>query len=162
MVEALADVIGACPTQGPGALEYTQDPRWRSWAAAAKLAPSRPLPDSGAEWDLVRTCLQWDPSARVTMASAKQCAWFAERVATPEAAPMSQAGTCVDASTLGTACADASTRHAEASSGRDVLAWLQTDLSPPCDDPRVFGEAVLLQRALPLVQAPLRGQVRLH
>ena len=100
MVQALADVIGACPTQGPGALEYTRDQHWKSWAAAAKLAPSRPLPDSGAEWDLVRTCLQWDPSARVTMASAQQCAWFAERVATPEAAPTSQpeAGTRADAS----------------------------------------------------------------
>ena len=90
MVQALTDVIGACPTQGLGALEYTRGQPWRSWAAAAKPAPSRPLPDSGAEWDLVRACLRWDPSARVTMASAKQCAWFAERVAsgTPvEAAP---------------------------------------------------------------------------
>ena len=87
MVQALADVIGACPTQGPGAMEYTRDQHWRSWAAAARPAepPSRPLPDSGAEWDLVRTYLRWDPSARVTMASAQQCAWFAERVATPEA-----------------------------------------------------------------------------
>ena len=58
MVQALTDVIGACPVQGPGALEYTRDPRWRSWAAAAKPAPSRPLPESGAEWDLVRTCLR--------------------------------------------------------------------------------------------------------
>ena len=46
MVQALAAVIGACPTQDPGALEYTRDQHWRSWAAAAKLAPSRPLPDS--------------------------------------------------------------------------------------------------------------------
>ena len=132
MVQALADVIGACPTQGPGAMEYTRDQHWRSWAAAAKPAepPSRPLPDSGAEWDLVRTCLRWDPSARVTMASAHQCAWFAERVATPEAAPTSQTGTCADASTLSTACADASSLSAETSRKR-VHAWLQTDLSPP-------------------------------
>ena len=110
MMQAVADVIGACPTQG---LKYTRDQRWRSWRAAAKPAPSRPLPDSGAEWDLVRTCLRWDPSARVTMASAKQCAWFAQRVATPEAAPTSQTGTCADASTLSTACADASSLSAE-------------------------------------------------
>ena len=89
MVQAVADVIGACPAQGPGALEYTRCQHWRSWAAAVKPAPSRPLPESGAEWDLVRTCLRWDPSARVTMASAKQCAWFAERVASANAAPTS-------------------------------------------------------------------------
>ncbi len=94
MAQAVADVIGACPAQGPGVLEYTRGQHWRSWAAAVKPAPSRPLPESGAEWELVRTCLLWDPSARVTMASAKQCAWFAERVATPEAAPTSQPGTC--------------------------------------------------------------------
>ena len=110
MVQAVADVIGACPTQGPGALEYTRGQLWRSWAAAVKPAPSRPLPESGAEWDLVRTCLRWDPSARVTMASAKQCAWFAERV-TPEAAPTSQPGTCADASTLSTACSDATRKR---------------------------------------------------
>ncbi len=135
MVQAVADIIGACPTQGPGALEYTRGKHWRSWAAVAKLAPSRPLPESGAEWDLVRTCLQWDPSARVTMASAKQCAWFAERVATPEAAPTSQPGTCADASTLSTACADASTLSAETSRGR-AHAWLQPDLSPPAMTPK--------------------------
>ena len=137
IVQALADVIGACPTQGPGAMEYTRDQQhWRSWVAAAMPAepPSRPLPDSGAEWDLVRTCLRWDPSARVTMASAQQCAWFAERVATPEAAPTSQTGTCADASTLNTAC-DASSLSAETSRKR-VHAWLQTDLSPPATTPK--------------------------
>jgi serine/threonine protein kinase len=117
MVRAVADIIGACPTQGPGAPEYSRGQPGRSWAAAAKPAPSRPLPESGAEWDLVRTCLRWDPSARVTMASAKQCAWFAERVAAPEAAPTSQPGSCADASTLSTACADASTLSAETSMG---------------------------------------------
>ena len=135
MVQALTDVIGACPTQGPGALEYTRDQHWRSWAAAAKPASSRPLPDSGAQWDLVRTCLRWDPGARVTMASAKQCAWFAERVATPEAAPTSQTGTCADASTLSKACADASLLSAGTSRGR-VRAWLQPDLSPPATTPK--------------------------
>ena len=135
MVQAVADVIGACPAQGPGALEYTHCQNWRSWVAAAKPAPSRPLPESGAEWDLARTCLQWDPSGRVTMASAKQCAWFAERVAIPEAAPTSQPGTCADASTLSTACADASTPSAETSRKR-ARVWLQPDLSPPATTPK--------------------------
>ena len=58
MVQAVAGVIGACPTQGPGALEYPKGQRWRSWAAAVMLAPSRPLPESGAQWDLVRMCFR--------------------------------------------------------------------------------------------------------
>ena len=137
MVQALEDVIGACPTQGLGALEYAQEVRWRSWAAATTRAPRRrrPLPDSGAEWDLVRTCLRWDPVARATMASAKQCAWFAERVAIPEAAPTSPTGTSADASTLGAACGDASTLSSETSRGR-VHAWLQTDFPPPATTPK--------------------------
>ena len=49
MVQAVADVIGACPAQGPGALEYTQCRNLRSWAAAVNPAPCRPLPESGAE-----------------------------------------------------------------------------------------------------------------
>lgn len=115
MAQALADVIGACPAQGAGAVEYARNEQWKSWAAArpAGLAPSRPLPDSGAEWDLVRACLRWDPSARETMASAKQCAWFVERVAAPGAAPTVQSerldvldakhrGACAGASTLST------------------------------------------------------------
>ena len=101
MAQAVADVIGACPAEGPGALTYTRSPRWRSWAAAVTSAvPSRPLPESGAEWDLVRTCLRWDPAARVTMPSGMLCAWFGGRVATPEAAPTSQPGARADASTL--------------------------------------------------------------
>ena len=126
MVQAVADVIGACPTQGPGALEYSQCQRWRSWAAAVKLTPSRPLPESGAEWDLARMCLRWNPSARATMASAKKCAWFAERVAT-SAAPTSQPGpgTSAYASTLSSTITDASTQSAETR----VQAWLQRDLS---------------------------------
>ena len=158
MVQAVADVIGACPTQGRVAwrLEYTRGQQWRSWAAAVKPAPSRPLPESGAEWGLVRTCLRWDPLARETMASAKQCAWFAERVAAPEAAPTSQPETCADASTLSKARADASVLKERAH------AWLQPDLSPPLRRPQVFGDAVLLQWALPPLQAPPRGQVRLH
>ena len=81
MVRAVAGVIGACPTRGPRAPEYTRGQLWRRWAAAEMPAPRRPLPESGAEWDLVRACLRWDPTSRVTMASAKQCAWFGERVA---------------------------------------------------------------------------------
>ena len=127
MVLAVADVIGACPTQG---LEYTRAQRWMKWAAAVELPPSRPLPESRAEWDLVRTCLRWDPAARVTMASAQQCLWFAERVATPDAAPTSQPGTCADASTLSTARVDASTPSAETLQNR-ALMWLEADLSPP-------------------------------
>jgi serine/threonine protein kinase len=141
MVQALADVIGACPTQGPEALEYTRNPHWKSWAVAAKPAPSRPLPNSGAEWDLVRDCLRWDPSARVAMASAKQCAWFAERVASPVEAPTptSQTGTRADASTLSTLSArsgaSGTSLSAETSRGH-ALAWLQRDFSPPATTPR--------------------------
>ena len=150
MAQALAEVIGPCPSRGPGALAYTRNAQWTSWAATTKKpAASRPLPDSGAEWDLVRTCLRWDPSARVTMASAKQCAWFVERVAAPEAAPTSQTGTCADASTLSTE-----------TSRKRVHAWLQTDLSPPAT--KSSETPCSCKRALPLVQAPLRGQVRLH
>ena len=134
MVQALEDVIGACPTQGPGALEYAQAVRWRSWAAATTRAPRRPLPDSGTEWDLVRTCLRWDPVARATMASAKLCAWFAERGAIlPKAAPTRAYS--ADASTLGAGGGDASTLSSETSTGR-VHAWLQTDCSPPATTPK--------------------------
>jgi len=142
MAQALADVIGACP-RGLGAPEYIQDQRWKSWAAAApKPGTKRPLPDSGVEWDLVRTCVKWDPAARVTMDSAKQCAWFVERVATPEAAPktgtQSLTGTRADASTLSTACDGATSPSdsvsAETSRGR-AHAWLLTDPSPPATTP---------------------------
>ena len=132
MMQAVAAVIGECPTQGAGALQSRWGQHWKSSAAAKKFAPSRPLPESGGEWNLVRRCLRWDPSARVTMASAKQCAWFAERVATPDAAPTSQPGMCADASTLSTARADAPTHSAE----RRVHAWLQPDLSPPATTPK--------------------------
>jgi len=131
MAQAVADVIGACPMEGPGAPEYTQDQRWRSLAAAApKLGMERLLPDSGPHWDLVRRCVQWHPAARATMDSAKQCAWFVERGAAPEAAPTSQSetpGACADASTLSAppACADAASLRARAH------AWLQTEPSPP-------------------------------
>ena len=140
MVQAVADVIGACPTQGLGALEYAQGQRWRSWAAAVKLAPSRPLPESGAQWDLARMCLRWNPSSRATMASAKTCAWFAERVATPDAAPTSQPGpgTSDDASTLSTArAASVSCTSTFIESARKrMLEWLQLDLSPPATTPK--------------------------
>ena len=140
MARAVADVIGACPaTEGPGALEYARDPRWRSWAADAKPAelPSRPPPE-GPEWDLVRTCLQWDPSARGTMASALQCAWFArpEGLAAPEAASTSPTRSPTLGGESDRGHADASTLSDGAETSRErVLAWLQspTDLGllPP-------------------------------
>ena len=84
MAQAVADVIGACPGEGPGALTCTRNPRWQSWAAAATSAvPSRPLPEPGAEWDLGRTCLRRGPAARVTMPSGMLRAWFGGRVAIP-------------------------------------------------------------------------------
>ena len=141
MVQAVADVIGACPAQAAGVLEYVRDEPWRSWAPAAKPIPSRPLPVSGSEWELVRSCLRWDPSARVAMASAKQCAWFAERVASPVEAPTptSQTGTRADASTLSTPSArsgaSGTSLSAETLRGH-ALAWLQRDFSPPATTPR--------------------------
>ena len=162
MAQAVAGVIGPCPAQGPWEeLDGAGGQHWRTIAwwcldahhAARDLpAPSRPLPESGAEWDLVRACLRWSPAARVTMASAKQCAWFVERrgtpgtrVATPEAAPTSQPGVRADVSTLSEACADVSTLS-EACGGASMLsaetsrgcvhAWLQPDLSPPATTPK--------------------------
>ncbi|CAK0823373.1 unnamed protein product [Prorocentrum cordatum] len=125
MARAVADVIGAAPAKGPSALTYTRNPRWQSWAPAAMSAvPSRPLPESGAEWDLVRTCLRWDPAARVTMSSGMLCAWFGGRVATPEAAPTSEPEPRADASTLSsTPTAQTPTEIAR--------AWFEPDLSPP-------------------------------
>ena len=63
MVLAVADIIGPIGTaagswEGSGGPEFCQGPLWRSWAAAVGPAPSRPLPESGAEWDLVRACLR--------------------------------------------------------------------------------------------------------
>ena len=129
MAQAVADVIGACPAEGPGALEYMLDsPAWQSWAAAAATpaVPSTPLPESGAEWDLVRACLRWDPAARVTMQSAMESAWFGGRVAapeSPEAALTSQPGVRADAST------PSSTPTAPNPQKR-VRAWFDPNLSP--------------------------------
>ena len=149
MVQVVADVIEACPAQGPGALENTQRQHWRSWAAAVKLALSRLLPESDAEWDLVRTCLRWHPSARVTMASAKQPAWFPERVAIPEAVLTSQAGTCADALSLSTACADASTLRANTSKKRTWRALPGGTAARTSTAPRASATALSLSSARP-------------
>jgi serine/threonine protein kinase len=83
MAKTVADVIGACPTE-PCALEYTQCRQWATWGAASDFideAPdaSRRLPESGAQWDVVRRCLRWDPEARESMSSLQRCTWLATR-----------------------------------------------------------------------------------
>ena len=137
MVKKVAEVIGACPCpgQGFGVLEYIQHKRWRSWAAAIRHGRiERRLPKSGAEWALVERCLRWDPSARVTMASAKQCAWFAEQVAIPEAAPTSQPGTppCLDVrhNVSGASMLSTTSLLTLPPSKEQAQIWLGPDLSP--------------------------------
>ena len=135
MVQAVTHVIGACPAQGPGEeLDGAPGEHWRAWTAAAQPGPRRPLPEAGAEWDLVRACLRWSPSARGTMATARQCAWFAEP-------PTPQSGVYADGSRLSQASADVSTLSEEAcgdasmpSPGtwrKRVREWLESDGCPP-------------------------------
>ena len=126
MAKSVADVIGACPTQGPGAPDYARREVWKSLVAAGKSDLSRRLPEDGAQWDVVRKSLRWDPSARESMSTLNESAWFREGdAALPEPATSQQPGALTapsDASSLSTA-----------SVRERVEAWLKPEPSrqPP-------------------------------
>ena len=142
MAKAVADVIGTSSVylENP---EYVRHRHWKGWAEAVQFHKSEMLlPKAGAQWDLVRSCLKWDPAARATMASAKQCRWFAEEDATPGAVPTSNV---TDASTLSaTSRTPALTpppppppppesprkRRASRISSHNAQPWLQPGLPP--------------------------------